>query len=81
MQKIIKTTRRGLVSSSTGFFSALARRLTLWLSVPPAQHGSEASASESSGDGRPRRRAGAPVGSIRFDGERLGGWPGEGKIR
>lgn len=81
MQKIIKTTGHGLVSSSTELFSAVARRLTQWLSAPPSKRGGEATASELGSDGRPRRRAGDPVGSVHFDGERLGGWPGEGKIR
>ncbi|MBB2488028.1 hypothetical protein H5407_22560 [Mitsuaria sp. WAJ17] len=81
MQKIIKTTRYGIVSSSSDFLAALSLRLVRWLSAPPAQDSRDETAVESTGERIPRRRAGDPIGSVRFDGERLGGWPGEGKIR
>ncbi|MDL5031424.1 hypothetical protein QRD43_05845 [Pelomonas sp. APW6] len=83
MQKIIKTSRLSVVSSTTDHLSALLRRVTQWLSAPPARR--EAAAQEPTPsmahEGRPRRRAGDPIGSVHFDGERLGGWPGEGRIR
>lgn len=83
MQKIIKTSRVGVVSSSLEVLATLAQRLTRWLSAPPTRtlQGAAAVSPERAGDGRPRRRAGDPIGSVHFDGERLGGWPGEGRIR
>ena len=81
MQKIIKTTRYGVVSSSTEILTTLWLRLAHWLSAPPAQRAQDEARSEQPGDGRSRRRAGDPSGSAHFDGERLGGWPSEGRIR
>ncbi len=81
MQKIIKTTRHGVVSSSSEILATLWRRLAQWLSAPPAQRAQDEAIQELAGDARPRRRAGDPIGSVHFDGERLGGWPGEGRIR
>lgn len=81
MQKIIKTTRYGIVSSKIDSLAAWALRLTRWLSAPPADRSREEAAAESSIGSQPRRRAGDPIGSVRFDGDRLGGWPGEGRIR
>ncbi len=81
MQKIIKTTRYGVVSSSTEILATLWLRLARWLSAPPAQRAQHESAAEQAGGSQPRRRAGDPIGSVHFDGERLGGWPGEGRIR
>ncbi len=83
MQKIIKTSRLSVVASTTDHLASLLRRVTQWLSAPPARR--EAAAEEAerlmAREGRPRRRAGDPIGSVHFDGERLGGWPGEGRIR
>ena len=81
MQKIIKTTRHSFVSSSSDFLSTLALRLTRWLSAPPTQHRGTETATRAGADAPARRRAGEPIGSVSFDGERLGGWPGEGRIR
>ena len=83
MQKIIKTSRVGVVSSSIEFLASQALRLTRWLSSPPARPAPEATARSPAlaRDGRPHRKAGDPIGSVHFDGERLGGWPGEGRIR
>lgn len=81
MQKIIKTTRLSFVSSSTDFLSTLAQRLTRWLSAPPKQQRGSETATGARTDASPRHRAGAPIGSVSLDGERLGGWPGEGRIR
>jgi hypothetical protein len=84
MQRIIKTSRPGVITSTIELLAALPRRLTLWLSAPPAR-GKSAQATPAASAAapieRPRRRAGEPIGSVYFDGERLGGWPGEGKIR
>ena len=81
MQKIIKTTRHSVVTSSTEFLATLWHGLAQWLSSPPARQAPQEAAQDLASDGRPRRRAGAPIGSVHFDGERLGGWPGEGRIR
>ncbi len=85
MQKIIKTTRFGIVSTSSDFLAALSLRLVRWLSAPPAPSSrvetAEQGTEEAATEALPRRRAGDPIGSVRFDGERLGGWPGEGRIR
>jgi len=81
MQKIIKTTRFGIVSNSSDFLTAWALRLVRWLRAAPAQRSHEVAAADPSCEAVPRRRAGDPIGSVRFDGERLGGWPGEGRIR
>lgn len=84
MQRIIKTSRPGVITSTIELLAALPRRLTLWLSAPPARGKTVQALPEASTavrSERPRRRAGDPIGSVRFDGERLGGWPGEGKIR
>lgn len=81
MQKIIKTTRYGIVSSRIDSLAAWALRLARWLSAPPAARSREDALAESTTEAFPRRRAGDPIGSVRFDGERLGGWPGEGRIR
>ncbi len=83
MQKIIKTARPSVVGSTTDHLATLLRRVTQWLSAPPARRGAAATETEHTlaRDGRPRRRAGDPIGSVHFDGERLGGWPGEGRIR
>lgn len=83
MQKIIKTSRLSVVGSTTDHLATLLRRVTQWLSAPPARRdaAAEETAPPLARDGRPRRRAGDPIGSVHFDGERLGGWPGEGRIR
>ncbi|MGM9514856.1 hypothetical protein ACS5PK_11445 [Roseateles sp. DB2] len=81
MQKIIKTTGYGLVSRVSDSLTAGARRLARWLSAPPTELSRDEAATASTTEALPRRRAGDPIGSVRFDGERLGGWPGEGRIR
>lgn len=81
MQKIIKTTRYGIVSSGSDRLFALTRRLVRWLSAPPTQTRRQAAAAEQPAQARTGRRAGDPIGTVHFDGERLGGWPGEGRIR